>query len=442
MTAKPQILRTQAEQDLIRQFEERFSDDADGIAQLRDDAMAELRQNGLPHRRVEAYKYTDLKSIFGSVPEVADRPSEDAARAALAAAGMWGETERHRIVFADGHYFPSLSASDVAGLTVGGVAAGLAAGDDLTGRIAQMRPEQPDPALDLNTAFMVDGVMVTIGADFDPSVPVELVFVSTLGEPRAQYVRSTIAVEDGAEAMILETHAGQDGIATHSNVVFEASIGDKAKATWIKVQQCGSDALHLGTTLSRIGGEAAFDHFIFTVGSKLSRSQSFLTFAAEGSEANLRGVTMLRDRNHADVTLMVDHAVPECNSQERFKAVIDDRAKGVFQGKIIVRPDAQKTDGQMMTQTLLLSDDAQVANKPELEIFADDVQCAHGATTGQIDEELLFYLMARGIPEEEARTLLVLAFVGETIEEIGNDDLADRLEALSRVWLLGEEAET
>jgi len=440
MTAKPKIVRTQAEQDLLRHFEERFADESGGLTSLRREAFAGLREAGLPHRRVEDYKYTDLKSLVGAIPEIGDRPTLEAAREALADAEHWGDIDRHRIVFADGHYFPELSDTGLSGVRVDGLAAALGEGRDVSDRVAQLRPDKADASLDLNTAFMVDGVLIDVDAGYDAPSALELVFLHVGSGPLSQYVRSAIRIGDGASLTLLETHVGPDGVEHHSNVAFEVFAGDGSKVTWVKLQRSGNAAMHLGTTLTEVGAETDFNHFTFTMGSKMSRSQSFVTFREEGSQANLRGVTMLRNKEHADLTLLVDHAVPECESQERFKAVIDDRAKGVFQGKIIVRPDAQKTDGQMMTQTLLLSDEAQVANKPELEIFADDVQCAHGATTGQIDEDLLFYLMARGIPRDQARTLLVLAFIGETIEEIGNEAIEDHLEALSQVWLLGEGA--
>lgn len=440
MTAKPQIFRTQAEQDLLRHFEERFPADTGRLARLRQEAFAGLRDAGLPHRRVEDYKYTDLKSLFATVPDIADRPTVDAAREALVKANHWGDIDRRRIVFADGHYFPELSDAGGAGIKVDGLAAALGEGQDVTDRIGLLRPEKADASLDLNTAFMVDGVLIEVDDNFAVSFALEFVFLHVDTRPLSQYVRSAVRVGNGATLSVLETHVGPDGIENHSNAAFEIFAGDGSKITWVKLQRSGNEALHLGTTLTRIGADADFNHFTFTTGSKMSRSQSFVTFGGQGSHANLRGVTMLRGKEHADLTLLVDHAVPACDSQERFKAVIDDQAKGVFQGKIIVRPDAQKTDGQMMTQTLLLSDEAQVANKPELEIFADDVQCAHGATTGQIDEDLLFYLMARGIPQDQARTLLVLAFIGETIEEIGNEVIEEQLEALSQVWLLGEGA--
>ena len=178
------------------------------------------------------------------------------------------------------------------------------------------------------------------------------------------------------------------------------------------------------------------------IGASISRSQTFVTYSGENARAGLFGATMVRGKQHADIALSVDHAVPNGASRELFKAVMDGRSEGVFQGRIIVRPDAQKTDGRMMTQGLLLSEDASFFVKPELEIFADDVQCAHGATSGEIDEDILFYLLSRGIPRAEAETLLVTAFLAEAIEGLGDEAIGDAFEEISRNWLAtrGQEA--
>jgi Fe-S cluster assembly protein SufD len=175
--------------------------------------------------------------------------------------------------------------------------------------------------------------------------------------------------------------------------------------------------------------------FNMTSGGAVSRFQGFIKFAGEGSELSVNGVNLLKGKQHGDTTLVVDHAVPHCTSRENFRAVIDDRGHSVFQGRIIVRPDAQKTDGKMMTRALLLSDEAEADNKPELEIFADDVTCGHGATAGALDDSLLFYLRARGLPEKEAQALLIQAFVGEAIEEIGDDALRELAMATAERWL-------
>jgi Fe-S cluster assembly protein SufD len=170
-------------------------------------------------------------------------------------------------------------------------------------------------------------------------------------------------------------------------------------------------------------------------GANVSRYQPTIVFAGEGARVDTNGVNLIKGRQHADTTLFMDHAVPNCASREVFRAVIDGRAHSVFQGRIIVRPDAQKTDAKMMTRALLLSDEAEADNKPELEIFADDVTCGHGATTGALDESLLFYLRARGLPEKEAEALLIQAFVGEAIESIANDSLREHVTAAAQRWL-------
>jgi Fe-S cluster assembly protein SufD len=167
----------------------------------------------------------------------------------------------------------------------------------------------------------------------------------------------------------------------------------------------------------------------------VSRYQGFISLAGEGTDLSINGINLLKGKQHGDTTLVVDHTVPHCTSRENFRAVVDDRGHSVFQGRIIVRPDAQKTDGKMMTRALLLSDEAEADNKPELEIFADDVTCGHGATSGALDDGLLFYLRARGLPEKEAQALLIQAFVGEAIEQIANDGLRDFVAMQAERWL-------
>ncbi len=187
--------------------------------------------------------------------------------------------------------------------------------------------------------------------------------------------------------------------------------------------------------MAAIGAHARFNEFLFTTGGSVVRNQLFVRFAGEGTVAGIRGATLLRGRQHADTTLVADHAVPDCASREVFKSVLDDEGRSVFQGKIIVRPHAQKTDAKMATHALLLSDTAEADNKPELEIFADDVQCGHGATSGALDQELLFYLRARGLPAKEAEALLIQAFVGEAIDGIEHAGLRDTLMEHVAAWL-------
>jgi Fe-S cluster assembly protein SufD len=212
-------------------------------------------------------------------------------------------------------------------------------------------------------------------------------------------------------------------------------LGDEAELTQVRLMADSADAANISSAIVSAGAKAKFNLFNLTAGGAVSRYQGFATLAGQGTELNVNGVNLLNGTQHGDTTLVVDHAVPHCTSRENFRAVIDDRAHSVFQGRIIVRPDAQKTDGKMMTRALLLSDEAEADNKPELEIFADDVTCGHGATSGALDESLLFYLRARGLPEKAAQALLIQAFVGEAIEGIADDDLREAVMATAERWL-------
>src|SRR5205807_869027 len=248
--------------------------------------------------------------------------------------------------------------------------------------------------------------------------PIHLVFVNAGGEPASVFARSLAVIEKGARAMLVESHLGSTASEDQVNTVLELKVGDEAHVDHIKVTGAGAGALHVSSLMAGIGARARFNEFLFTTGGTVVRNQLFLRFDGEGTIAGIRGANLLKGRQHADVTLVADHAVGGCQSRELFKSVLDGESRGIFQGKIIVRPDAQQTDAKMMTQALLLSETAEADNKPELEIFADDVQCGHGATAGKLDEDLLFYLKARGIPAKEAEALLVRAFLGEAVDVI------------------------
>jgi Fe-S cluster assembly protein SufD len=212
-------------------------------------------------------------------------------------------------------------------------------------------------------------------------------------------------------------------------------VADKCAIDHIKLQLEGEDALHLTTWLVRLGVDARYNAFVVSLGASLARNQIYAQFAGEQASANISGVTMQRGRQHCDTTILVEHLVPHCNTRELLKLVLDDEARGIFQGKIVVAPGAQKTDSKQMANALLLSEGAEFDSKPELEIFADDVVCGHGSTSGQIDEDLLFYLEARGIPEGGARALLIQAFVGEAFESVEDEALRAAFAASSAEWL-------
>jgi Fe-S cluster assembly protein SufD len=255
-------------------------------------------------------------------------------------------------------------------------------------------------------------------------------------KPAATFVRSLVVVEARARAMLIESHEGPPGSDYQVNAALELFVGDEAHVDHVKIINEGADALHVSTLAAAIGAHARFNAFTYTAGGAVVRNQLFLNFDGEGTVAGIRGATLLKGSQHADTTLVANHIARDCQSREVFKTVLDDEAHGVFQGRIIVRPHAQKTDAKMMTRALLLSDRAEADNKPELEIFADDVQCGHGATAGALDDELKFYLMARGIPEAEAEALLIQAFLGEAIEGIEHAGLREALMESVAAWLL------
>ncbi len=235
---------------------------------------------------------------------------------------------------------------------------------------------------------------------------------------------------------MVESIVATEGAAAYqANDAIAITVGDDAVLSYTRLMRDAADAINITSALITVGTKSKLNLFNMTSGGGLSRLQGWITLAGEDSELTINGVNLLRDKQHGDLTLVVDHAVPGCTSRENFRAVLDDRAHSVFQGRIIVKPDAQKTDGKMMTRALLLSDEAEADNKPELEIFADDVSCGHGATSGALDDSLLFYLRARGLPERQAQALLIQAFVGEAIEAIEDEALRERVIDAAQAWL-------
>jgi Fe-S cluster assembly protein SufD len=437
MNAEVRPIKTVAETALAANFAaaRRALPGAGAVAALREDAFKRFENEGLPHRRVEEWKYTDLRALMRDAKPLAGVPDAAAKARAETAGGMLASIEARRIVFVDGAFVPELSdlADLEAGLAISSMGQALATGDPrLLARIGQVVPTD-DVAVALNTAFMGDGAVIHIAAGAALARPIHLVFFNAGGEGASVFTRSLVVVGKGARAMLVESHEGSGEYQINS--AFELEVGDEAHVDHIKITGAGAGALHVSTLMASIGAHARFNEFLFTSGAAIVRNQLFVRFAGEGTIAHICGASLLRGREHADTTVIADHAAGGCTSREVFKSVLDDEARGVFQGKIIVRPHAQKTDAKMATHALLLSETAEADNKPELEIFADDVQCGHGATSGDLDEDLLFYLRARGIPAKEAQALLIQAFVGEAVEGIEHAGLRDALMEQVVAWL-------
>ncbi len=441
MTAPTRTLRTPAESEIATRFgavRDRLPGGADVKAE-REQAFARFEREGLPHRRVEDWKYSDLRARLKAVPPLAPRPEAEAVRAALAAVeDHFADVERHRLVLADGWFQPGLS--DMASLDSEEVeVAGLAELLAMDGLRAPDLMTVPDIAADdigvaLNTAFVADGVVVRIPDGRRLSKPVEITHIASSREANARAARVIVVLGANAAATVIVNAIGGFP-ASETNLVIDYRVADGARLTAVQRQGEGIGTVHIASTFTRLGANAGFRHLTVAAGADFARQQLFLSFAGSGARADLFGATMVDGTRHIDQTLVVDHAVPDCVSAELFKTAIDDRATAVFQGRIMVRRDAQKTNGKMMSQALLLSEEAQMASKPELEIFADDVICGHGSTSGQIDPTHLFYLMARGVPRREAERLLIEAFLDDAIDAIGDEAIADALKRTVSAWL-------
>jgi len=406
------------------------------VAEVRQAAIEVYERLGLPHRRVEEWKYTDLRALMREVLPLAPLPDAAAllrAREALASIAMAGA---QKLVLVDGAVVPELSdlgasAPDVTIRTLREILddAANAARADL------LLTETSDAMVSLNAAMATDGVVISIADGAHVAAPIQIVHIAVASGASA-FTRSHVRVGNGARATLVENFVaagGARGYQAHDAVIL--SVGDDVVLEHVRLMADAPDAVNITSDAITIGARSKLNMFNMTGGGAVSRFQGVIKMAGEGSELSVNGVNLLRGTQHGDTTLVVDHAVPHCTSREIFRAVLDDRARSVFQGRIIVRPHAQKTDGKMMTRALLLSDHAEAYNKPELEIFADDVTCGHGATSGALDETLLFYLRARGLPEKDAQALLIQAFIGEAIEPVGNDNLREFATSVAQRWL-------
>jgi len=388
------------------------------VLATRDTLISDFKDAGLPTRRVEAWHYTDLKALLRAVP--AFDPAASAARTSPLVEGSTVLSVVNGLADAR---------ATVEGVTVrtfkdaladGTAAEGLAArdGDDAIGRI--------------NGSFVRDGFVLDIAAGTELEAPLEIQTVQNAGQT---HTRFPVTFGAGAKGTVIERHTAVGETAALVTSISDIALGEGADITWVILQTQGAADTHLGQIRITLGADAQLRLYVINAGGKLVRQEIHVVVAGEGADLKLRGINLLGGETHNDVTFTVGHDVPNTTSTEVIRNVIFDRARGVFQGQIRVAPDAQKTDAKMSCNTLLLSDEADFSAKPELEIFADDVQCGHGATVIDIDHVQLFYLMARGIPENKARAMLVNAFVAEIVEELEDEPLVEALEGVIAAWL-------
>ena len=399
---------------------------------LRAAAMARFAARGLPTRRVEQWHYTDLRGAMRDALPLAPAP-EAAAVAAVKA--RLQPAQGVRVVLIDGHYVAELSqgAEGVRLVSLKQALAGDADGE----LVAGFGLGGEDAAVDLNAAFMQDGALIHVASDAD----IEIVDVASGAKALSSYTRSAVRLAKGARARVVETRMALGAAASQRNSALIFDIGDLAALDHVaETRGDGETSVQTQSLIVRMGRASRFESFALTMTGGLWRRQIFARLDGEGAHFALRGANLLHGRQHGDVTLVVEHNARDCESREFFRTIVDDEATGVFQGKIVVQSHAQKTDGAMKSNALLLKDGAGMFNKPELEIFADDVACGHGATVAQLDEAQLFYAQARGIPRRIAEAMLVEAFAGEAVDYVQDENLRERFRAEIHDWLAGRDA--
>jgi Fe-S cluster assembly protein SufD len=406
----------------------------------REAALEQFAALGVPHRRVEEWKYTDLRMLMPEAHPLGGLAGEAQTDVSVEAAigKPLAHLDAYRAVFINGRFRADLSSvQDAPGVAFDPLSKLLEADGSAAHEIANRPLGKRDVVGALSTALATDGAVLSVSPKARLEKPIHLIVIASGDTPHLFALQHAISIGDGADVTLVETHAS-DG-QTQALSFTRLSIGADASLKHVRVTE-GASAKQLASADVTLGAGANYEPAQIVLDSAIARYEAGIRFDGPNAKLNFTGAMALRGHSHADFTLVVDHAAPHCESRELVKAVLGGRARGVFQGKVIVQRGAQKTDGKQMANALLLSDDAEFDSKPELEIFADDVACGHGSTAGQLDPDMLFYLRARGIPEAEARALLIAAFIGQALDKIENEDLRAALEQKVACWLAGDSA--
>ena len=395
---------------------------------LRARGLAGFTASGLPDQRQEAWKYTGLGVLkdFGFEPSFVGGALPTVPAPLLA--------DAHRLVFVDGRFAPSLS--QIGSLPEGVVLAGLADllqrdASVIEPRIGKLAETDRRSMVALNTAWVDDGLVLIVPAGVAVDTPIEVTHLATGG---TAHPRLLVEIGANASATLVERHlSGSAG--GFANVVGEIAVGAGAVFRHYAIHAEPETAIALSTLAVEITRDATYRSFALTAGGGLVRHETEVGLAGPGAICHLDGAYLVGDDRHADTTALIDHRAPHCNSRQTQMGVVGGHGRAVFQGKVLVRPDAQKTDAHQLSRTMLLSPHAEIDVKPELEIHADDVKCSHGATSGRIDPEALFYLRARGVPESAARALLIQGFIDGAIDLIDVPSIRDAFKEAASAWL-------
>ena len=413
--------------------------DPEWIAEIRAEALDSFRELGLPitRRGNEEYKYTDIRPLVrqGFSPlQIIDRDSAVTAPDLDLDQLRTGSSEWHRVVIVDGRYAPELSSTDGLpdGIAVGSLAEAVhSETDSVRAHLARLADYTEHGFTALNTALAADGALVLIPRMTAVEQPIQVVYVSTeQTQGAASMPRTLIIAGEDSSAAIVETHVSVADDSHLTNAVTEIVVGAGANISYCKIQQESEATYNVSTTLVEVNENANFRSMAIDIGGRLTRNNLTIIMAGEGGNSDVRGAYVISRDQHVDNQVIVDHVVGHNDMNEIYKGILDGHARSVFHGSIIVRPNAAKVNAMQVDKNLLLSNDAEADTKPAFWIYCDDVRCGHGAACGNLDEDAMFYLRSRGIEEEEARMMLIRAFVSEVVDAIQEQSIHDHVAAL------------
>lgn len=404
-------------------------------APLRRAALERFADLGFPNQRQEEWRLTSILPIAAVPFRIQESAAANGVNRETFQRFTFEPWECSHLVFVNGHAIPALSSVRPLprGVVVCSLVEALARHRPLVEpHLGRLAPVGTHPFAALNTAFLQDGVFVHVPEDVTLDEPIHLLFVAAPhGGPVAAFPRSLVVAERGGRATIVESYAGlQPGDLYLTDAVTEIVVGPDAAVDHIRMQQEAEAAFHVAVVQAEVGRGGSFNSWNIGLGAALARTDLNAVLAAEGAQCLLEGLYVAGGRQHTDTHTLVDHAAPHGSSRQAYKGVMDGQARGVFDGTVVVRPDAAKTDARQVNKNLLLSQEALADSNPRLRILNDDVRCTHGATIGRLDESALFYLRARGVPEETARNLLIQAFVSDIVHHIPIAPIRTGLECL------------
>ena len=418
----------------------------DWLRAMREKAFDFFTENGFPSVQSEEWKYTNIAPmanenfLLAELSEAAANETNaenleleienDSASAVQTSAFVFDESRTSVLIFTNGVF--DKGASKLEGLSGATVLSFSEAAKDekfaevFKAKLGSLVDSEKNGFTALNTAFIGDGAFIFLPKNAKIEAPIQLLFLTE--ENKIACPRVLIVAETGAEATIIETFVRREEAKYLTNAVTEISLGDEAKIKHYRVQRESHNAFHVSTTAAEVHRGSVYDTTAITLGARLSRHDVKLKFNSEGGEAFVDGLYLLGGNQHHDTHSVIAHEVPNCTSHQTYKGVLNDRSRGVFNGKVFVAVGASGTDGYQSNKNLLLSNEARVDTKPQLEIFNDDVKCSHGATVGQLEEEELFYLLSRGLNDSLARNLLTYGFAEEIVNKIGIESIKKQLD--------------